>query len=35
MAKKTYTNEEIQRTANKIRKQVLKFAIERDRKSVV
>ncbi|MBQ2218403.1 MAG: transketolase [Firmicutes bacterium] len=29
MAKKTYTNEEIQRTANKIRKQVLKFAIER------
>ncbi|MBP5749642.1 MAG: transketolase [Firmicutes bacterium] len=29
MAKKSYTNEEIQRTANKIRKQVLKFAIER------
>ena len=28
MAKKTYTNEEIQRTANKIRKQVLKCAIE-------
>lgn len=29
MAKKTYTNEEIQVVANKIRKQVLKFAIER------
>ncbi len=29
MVKKTYTNEEIKQVANKVRKQVLKFAIER------